>query len=183
MGWTYTHKDSDQSVKDFMAKQFNYEKDGRSGKILDCAIVKFRTYYAAYEVKAADKPTEVIGLVCLLGYAKDYYNFGYKDMTEDMGPCESECPDRILNLLTPTTSEYATEWRKRCREAIAKRAVAKRVTPGTLVRFADPLKFTSGATLQTLRFVKGNIFAAPSGEWGRFRISRWTQRPYEVVPG
>ncbi len=48
--------------------------------------------------------------------AKDYYNFSYKDMDESEGPGESECPVSILNLLTPTNSEWANEWRKRCRE-------------------------------------------------------------------
>jgi hypothetical protein len=36
-------------------------------------------------------------------------------MDETMGPVESRCPERILDLLTPTDSEYANEWRARCR--------------------------------------------------------------------
>ena len=47
---------------------------------------------------------------------KGGYNFGYKGMDEDCGPCETKCPKSILNLLTPTDSDFANSWRKRCRE-------------------------------------------------------------------
>jgi hypothetical protein len=48
--------------------------------------------------------------------SKDYYNFAYKDMTETMGPCETDCPDSILKLLSPTDHEYALAWRERCKK-------------------------------------------------------------------
>lgn len=44
--------------------------------------------------------------------------FYYKDMSEDMGPCEDKCPASILNLLPETTNEYALDWRQRCRNNI-----------------------------------------------------------------
>ena len=46
----------------------------------------------------------------------EYFNFSYKDISEDMGPCESKCPVSILKLLSPTDSEWANEWRARCQE-------------------------------------------------------------------
>ena len=48
--------------------------------------------------------------------SKDYFNFYYKDMSEDMGPCECDCPVSILKLLSPTDSEWALKWRERCRK-------------------------------------------------------------------
>ena len=48
--------------------------------------------------------------------SKDYFNFSYKDMSEDMGPCECNCPVSILKLLSPTDSEWALEWREKCKK-------------------------------------------------------------------
>ena len=41
-------------------------------------------------------------------------------MSEDMGPYESKCPKGIIDLLSPTESEYAKAWRKRWIEAESK---------------------------------------------------------------
>lgn len=48
--------------------------------------------------------------------SREYYNFYYKDMSEDCGPCECQCPVSILNILSETDSEYARDWRKQCRQ-------------------------------------------------------------------
>jgi len=106
VGWTFTQKSKGLSIKEFFEKEFN----GTSGKVLDCAS-RLHEAYLAYEIS----PGEVIGIVCALQYRPyDYYNFGYKDMDENMGPYFYNCPKRILELLTPTTSKYAKEWRRRC---------------------------------------------------------------------
>ncbi len=68
---------------------------------------------------------EVFALVCLVRRnpkSTDGHAFGYKDMSESMGPWEDGCPAKILDLLTPTTSEYALDWRAlpgEVREALA----------------------------------------------------------------
>ena len=41
-------------------------------------------------------------------------NFGYKGMSENMGPSDAKCPISILELLTPTDDEYAIKWREKC---------------------------------------------------------------------
>lgn len=43
----------------------------------------------------------------------DPYNWGYKDVCESMGPNEISFPYTWLDLLTPTDSQYANEWRAR----------------------------------------------------------------------
>ena len=50
MGWTYTHKEKDQSIKAFFEKEFNSEH----GKVLDCAT-KNRVAYIAFERKTKHK--------------------------------------------------------------------------------------------------------------------------------
>lgn len=43
----------------------------------------------------------------------DPCNWGYKDVCESMGPNEISFPYTWLDLLTPTDSKYANEWRAR----------------------------------------------------------------------
>jgi len=69
-------------------------------------------YYAAAR---NERTKNVVAYVVLTSSDKrGGFNFGYKDMSENMGPCEATCPKSILKLLTPTDNEYAKSWRERC---------------------------------------------------------------------
>jgi hypothetical protein len=116
MGWTQTHKPKGQSLLDFFTSEFNNEKNGVTFTVLDCAA-KLNEAYLAIE-KVEKNIRIVFAVVCLIRYyPKDpYYNFGYKDMDESLGPYCYNCPERILTLLTPTNSKYANEWRQNCRQ-------------------------------------------------------------------
>lgn len=97
----------------------NHFKNGKIDRKKECedligkSLVKGSlvgtTYYAAVRNRE-----DVIGLVILTSV--DGYDFGYKDMSEDMGPYKYECPKSILKLLTPTDNTWAKLWRKRCIE-------------------------------------------------------------------
>jgi len=105
MGWTFTHKPKG-SIKKFFEKEFNSD----TCKVVDCKVKNF-VAYIAYQT-----PKAIIALVCLLKYQRnDYFNFGYKDMDETMGPYYYDCPVSILNQLTPIGSELANKWRNKCR--------------------------------------------------------------------
>jgi hypothetical protein len=45
------------------------------------------------------------------GYDKDFW--GYKDVDETMGPCETSCPVSYLEMCTAPEGTYAYEWRQR----------------------------------------------------------------------
>lgn len=83
--------------------------------------------------------------------------WGYKDMDETSGPTESEAPAKLLDLLSPTTAEYALAWRKRCRDHSARKN--RRLKPGDTIRLTTALRFSDGAELQTFRVTKE--------KWGR----------------
>jgi len=183
MGWTFTNKGS-QTTKEFFERAFNYDKpdEGRSGNIIRFSST-WTTAYIAYEVKipaTAESPAkrDVIAIVCLLRHvpnAKDGYTFGYKDMTENMGPYESKCPKTILNLLTPTTSEYAINWRKRCWDRINRKANAPKVKAGDLVKFTEIISFQHGIKTDFLTWVKGSTFRYG---YSLCRIPNWKEREY-----
>jgi len=118
MGWSYTHRDKGTSNVEYF--RADWERGG-TYQLLDGATVG-GTFYAA--IRGQDG--EVFAAVTLTRWVRDVFNFGTKDMTEHMGPVEARCPDRILDLLTPTTDETANAWRAKCREHNARIASVKR---------------------------------------------------------
>ncbi len=128
MGWLYMQSlDGFASPKAYLDAQFSYQRNGSAARVLRSALAGGRVYYAAVELVKPSEPREVIALVCLVDYNprdSEGYIFGYKDMDEGMGPVESDCPEAILDLLTPTTRPYAIAWRARCRANAAPRRTA-----------------------------------------------------------
>jgi len=113
MGWTAYHVYGKIDRKSECDKVYNGETEKTIWKVLKSAMVG-STYYAA--VERTDKETgksKVFAGVCLTQVHNE--EFYYKDMDESMGPCERKCPNSILELLTETDSEWANEWRERCR--------------------------------------------------------------------
>lgn len=162
MGWTYIHKGSDVRAKDVIADLFNSDsiEPNSNGKIngvyktLDVAIVHLRTAYLAVEHISIDQETnlldqktrKVFAVVVLLGYRNDdHYNFGYKEMDETMGPVYYECPKKILDLLTPTDSKYAVEWRKKCFDELKRKEYIKKIQVRSVIK-TEPITFRDGIT-------------------------------------
>lgn len=122
MGWTSYHVSG------------RIDKKKEAEKQLSCKVVKSavkgNTWYGACELGDG----QIIGAVILMHTnSKDYYNFSYKIVEESMGPCESECPESILKLLTPTENEWANQWRDRCREYNARKAELHKLPIGTKI--------------------------------------------------
>lgn len=126
MGWTFTHREKGVSNLDWFRREFCPSEPER---LIDVAT-KNGTAYCAF--RAND---EVFALVVLTRWVRgDYYNFGYKDMDEGMGPGEDDCPKRIYDLLTPLPPEkadpsvegnWAAQWRQRVEANLAKPKVKK----------------------------------------------------------
>lgn len=100
------------------------------------------TYYAALRV--TDKETgnvEIVGEVVLTHTnSREYFNFGMKAVSETMGPAEDRCPASILKLLSPTDSEWANEWRERCRKRIEEKKnphTLSNLPIGAVIRFTN----------------------------------------------
>jgi hypothetical protein len=168
--------------------QFTYACGTVRSTVLRSALVRMRTYYAAVEQSGPDMPRAVFAVVCLVRYnPRDAKGdvFGYKDMTEHMGPCESDCPAAILDLLTPTDADHALAWRARCRAAIAARADRPRLRNGATIVFEEPIAFTDGSAHARLTVViePGRPRAVrfrPAGGGGLYRIANLHQRSYRL---
>ena len=160
MGWLYMQSlGGHAGPREYLDNQFTHEDERLSSKVLRSAIVR-RVYYAAIEhVRPPSSEREVWACVCLTRYnpkARDGYIFGYKDMSESMGPYERDCPEPILDLLTPTDHEHALRWRADCRANAADRR-ARRAKPspraGQTIIFDEPLAFTGGRGFDRLEVI------------------------------
>jgi hypothetical protein len=200
MGWLYYYRPPGETdVAHFRAK-FTDGYELLDGMTLRAPIGS--GYQSVLYGALREKRTgHVEAFVALLNRGRSQYtgdaNFGYKDMTETMGPAERECPRRILEMLTPldvifagedpeTNSSYrwAREWREACWANVRKRESRTTAKKGDTLKFAQPLEFANGDTLDTLVLVdaRRNQFARPGREFSpAYRISRWRDREFEVV--
>lgn len=105
MGWTYTHMEGKVNKDEFMAGLM-----GEGYTVLrTCAVGK--VWYSAIK---EEETGNIYGCVTLTDSQRDYFNFGYKVVSEYCGPYETNCPKTILKMLTPTDNKWANEWRANC---------------------------------------------------------------------
>ena len=140
MGWSTTFKGKYTSAKEYIEKNLLvWKSETHNYSVLDGGVVKFLTYYGAVEkTEITTGKKEVFAVIILLRYYKNQYdNFGYKDMDEGMGPCESACPERILKLLTPTQNQNANDWRKRCWDRIKDKKIRPKIKEDMILVYDD----------------------------------------------
>lgn len=187
MGWTsfYTTKPTRQIIIDELSGN---TVGGRvTYRVID-VVTKKNVSYAAVERKDPDGVDYVHCVVVLHNRKKG--EFAYKDIPEGMGPCECECPERILRLLSPVESfnggEYASNWRAKCRENLARNK--RKLKHGTIIKFREPLTFTNGEVLDTFavsidgrktRFVVMGDYVTQRERV--YRISHWKTREFDIL--
>ncbi|WP_028245434.1 DUF6927 domain-containing protein [Pseudoclavibacter soli] len=81
-------------------------------------------------------------------------------MDETSGPYQSECPTRILDLLTDTDDEQARQWRARCRQYAQLKTVAHTAHRITV---AEPLRFQRIGLVAHFRHVGRRWYDATTG--------------------
>lgn len=183
MGWTSFEVTKGRKTADVIAEEF-----GSNYEIVEHAT-KGRAFYAAVRRKDTGRTFAAVVLVNRRSNGRwaPTVEFAYKDQTESMGPVDAEAPAKVLDALDPvedlyegSSREWAAKWRQRCRENIARREQAAQVTPGTRVRFAQPMEFTDGVSRQEFTFEGRSIFRADDG--ARVRITSWrTREDWEVA--
>lgn len=165
MGWTSYHIDDTTpgGRKAELDAIYNWSNEGRVSRVLR-SVMRGSTYYAAIEHTHENK-REVWAAVTLTQINnKEYFNFAYKDISEDMGPVECKAPACILDLLTPTENQYALEWRKRCRENLDRPKLAD-LPIGTKIRFTSyGTTYTATKCAPAYQF-KTTWYLLPNGQY------------------
>ena len=157
MGWTTEiNLPTRSTLQAEVDKLLNFENGEHRSKVLASSIVG-STYYAAVEQHGAKGYHAIFAAIILTSTSKNRYgdrSWGYKDMSEDMGPYRYDCPARILDLLSPTDNETANKWRASCREALARRTKCRPLRAGMTIRLHHPMTFTDGAEINTFKVVE-----------------------------
>jgi hypothetical protein len=162
MGWTGTFTDA--PAAELITDELEYGGRHR-------VIKRSGRYYAVEDIATG----EVFAVVGLSSRREGWVYTKLVD--EGMGPNERACPKSILNLLTPTDSEYAKNWREECRQELARKARQPKLKAGDVVRLAEPVEFKDGRERDTFTFVKHFTFTDPYG--GRVRLPKDWKRRYE----
>jgi hypothetical protein len=161
MGWTFSHKSNEEKPADYLARTCltwnSLPEDqrpmevGRSGK---SGVVVFAVRFPAPHVAAcpgmeathvpAEDGSITLAMLFLTRAARDHYNFGYKDMDETMGPCETGASKGLLAMLSPLQ-----EGRKECAEAVEMKSRGRvALKNGAKVHLAEPVTFADGMKRQ-----------------------------------
>jgi hypothetical protein len=167
MGWTGGRLDGPFSSRAAIAFDLG---DAFADRVIDTARYG-RVIYAAVRSGRGD---EVFGLVLLAERAGGVLYT--KPISEDMGPAEDGCPARILALLTEPSDDNAREWRRRCRERLAR----PRPRKGETVAFESELSFTDGSTHRELVYLGGSRFRPREGGT-ELHVASWREMAYRIL--
>jgi len=163
MGWLYKHDPIDDPVA-YLTDHFNHDGEHRTQRVLAAARVANTVYMAVKSTEKATGSFYVFAAVILISNTRKH-GFGYKDMSECMGPYECDCHDRIMRLLSPIedipSPSYAAEWRARVATRktanTASRTKRASLRPGSIVTLENEVRFRDGtkAIAFRMRFVRG----------------------------
>ena len=95
---------------------------GQRVRVLASSFVGTTWYAAVRHIGPRTKERPAFDFVTAYVFLR-HHGFGYKCMSETMGPITSDCPGYILDMLSPVeqlgvgpeSAEWATDWRERCR--------------------------------------------------------------------
>ncbi len=138
MGTTCTNKPKGMPLEDFFIDSgvLCWSDDRPHTYRVLASAYKMPAFYAAVEkVHKETGERQVWAAVIKVTQIRGNYGFCYKDMDETEGPYYHDCPSKILDLLTPTDSAYANEWRAKCREKLSMDAERRacKIGPGTVL--------------------------------------------------
>lgn len=105
---------------------------------LDSAV-KANVFYGVFESRITGKK-----MMAVMPISRYQGETALKMQDEEMGPYDTQCPDRLLDMLDPTDNDYANEWREKCRAYNAKIAQAKSIKAGTTIVLTKPVEFSGG---------------------------------------
>lgn len=131
MGWSYGWDSKEALVRHLMEEQSSWNVVSKS--------LVGNHLWAVLELK---EPREGLAprFIFLALLACDKGEWGYKDMEESMGPCETDCPLKYLDMV-PDPGGYATEWRAKVLasrdQKRDKQSLIKSLRPGMKLKLID----------------------------------------------
>lgn len=151
MGYDCINRATGLSHKDFFASVW-----GKNHEIL-AHHTEGGVFYAA----TLCHPTGETSAVAVPFHWDKQGRFWYRELEETMHPSRYDCPNKILDLLSPTVWRYAVEWRNECRKRNAQKATARKaMRGGKLFKVKIPFRFSGYGNVYYFKREKGNRFIA-----------------------
>lgn len=101
----------------------SYLTEDTTDQVLDLEVfenhIGDRCVAVAIQTESWGKPAVQAAIIIVRPRPEDGdHSYLVMAVPEDEGPIANFCPERILDLLTPTDNELALDWRERCRERL-----------------------------------------------------------------
>jgi hypothetical protein len=159
MGWTFFHKPKGKkaiaTIKEQFGEKWCAERVVAESATREAVFLVIKDQVGPDNkvyVPDADGSARTIAVIAIKNAPRSEYNFGYKDMTETMGPYGCECPPSIIAAASPLQDpigpepEYsslrsAREYRKRSLLASKMKAAKRALKVGTKIKLPKPLSF------------------------------------------
>ena len=111
---------------------------------------------------------------------RGYWNMTYKALDETVGPNYAEfVTEDIYTALTPTTSEYALQWREEVAANLRQAAEKGKPKKGDTIKFATAWDFQDGTQLDTFTF---EGYCKFTNQNRRYRLPQtWRNRDFTIV--
>jgi len=155
MGWLVSDRPlTHETPAAYLTRHYTGETAEARSEVLAASQVGRAVYMA---VRHSHKTGDYAGqsyvyaaVILVFNNAKD--GFGRKSMTECSGPCELDCPARIMALLSPVSEipnpGSAAVWRESVAAEVTRRRAASasvhKLRPGQHVRLSRPVSFHDG---------------------------------------
>ena len=166
MGWT-CHYTPPRDERAEIERLVTFENEDRAMRPV-FTTRKGSVWYLAVEVTTKTENADSYGyeldalgryvFAAVILTRRDSGEWCYKDMEESMGPCEAQAPQKMLDLLSLTTKEYALEWRKKCKASAA--LTSRKIAHGDTIQLAEPLEFSDGIDRDTFTVQRERLAGA-----------------------
>jgi hypothetical protein len=130
-----------------------------------------------WTVVKLDRPSGVYTTVILfkLDYSKRDDCWGYKDISESMGPVELDCPVSLLDMCSEPVGEYTGPWRERVRKLAAARKVKHEIGARVVMQGTWFLVVGKRKRSVLIRRVSGDDWTPHGDTW---RVNPARLKPY-----
>jgi hypothetical protein len=118
---------------------------------------------------------------------RDRDGWGYRAIEEVAGPPYSLAPRYLIEMLSPTKSDWANAWRDRCLVNVAHRS--RQLNDGDIIALTTPMQFTDGRKRSTFKVIKekppgyqrGRTIFECTQTAAQCRISGFMQRDWKRI--
>lgn len=183
MGWTgikgIEKKNGSIDRKATVDKVMELETVDNKWEVVKSSMVGAVYYGAIKKTNKKNNESTVHGVVVLTHINnKEYLNFWYKEMFEDVLPFFYDCPKSILKLLSDTEDSYSLRWRHHCYECAKKRKAIKSFAVGDKIR--TKLWSDEEITL-TLQIYNSRKTWIDCTNWVKYKTKDVFNYPFEVI--